>query len=77
LTATRKALLLPIDYNIGHLLTRVDLGYVSDVVQLESLTQMAYTETDDQQLFITIAHKAIGLIAIRLRTFRKISISVI
>ncbi|CAF3021047.1 unnamed protein product [Rotaria sp. Silwood2] len=68
ITAARKAILLLIDYNLHRLLERFDLGYVSEIVTFEPLTQLAYTETNEQQLFVTIAHKAVGLITVRLLT---------
>jgi hypothetical protein len=69
ITVDRKALLLLIDYNRQTLLARFDLGLVTEIDPLEPLTQLAYIQTDDQQLFVTIAHKALGLIAVRLCMF--------
>jgi hypothetical protein len=69
ITVTRKALLLLIDYNRQTLLARFDLGYAAEIATLDPLTQLAYTETDDQQLFVTIAHKAVGLVTVRLCMF--------
>ncbi|CAF3681555.1 unnamed protein product [Rotaria socialis] len=71
ITGTRQALLLLIDYNNQKLLARFNLGYIIDISKLEPLTQLAYTETDDQQLFVTIAHKTIGLATVRLVTLNK------
>jgi hypothetical protein len=71
ITASRKAVLLLIDYNRRSLLARLDLGYVSETARIDPLTQLAYMEIDDQQLIVTIAHQAIGLIAVRLCMFEK------
>ncbi|CAF0827108.1 unnamed protein product [Rotaria sordida] len=68
ITATRKAVLLLVDYSRHQLLGRFDLGYVSQIATFEPLTQLAYTETNDQQLFVTIAHKAVGLVTVQLLT---------
>jgi hypothetical protein len=65
-TSSRKAVLLLIDYNLRKLLSRFDLGNVREMVSLESLTQLTYTQIDDQHFFITIAHPAVGLVTIRL-----------
>ncbi|CAF4332504.1 unnamed protein product, partial [Adineta steineri] len=68
ITVTRKAILLLIDFNHRNLLARLDLGYVPESTILEPLTQLAYTAIDEKQYFVTIAHKTIGLIAVRLLT---------
>jgi hypothetical protein len=65
-TAAHKALLLLIDYNRHTLLARLDLGYASEITTVDPLTQLAYTEVDERQFFVTIAHKAVGLITVRL-----------
>ncbi|CAF0733072.1 unnamed protein product [Adineta steineri] len=49
-------------------ITRLDLGYVPESTILEPLTQLAYTAIDEKQYLVTIAHKTIGLIAVRLLT---------
>jgi hypothetical protein len=77
ITAARKALLLLIDYDRHTLLASLDLGYVSEIAIHEPLTQLAYTETDEQQFFVTIAHKAVGLIAVQLCMFNKKSIFIL
>ncbi|CAF1073696.1 unnamed protein product [Adineta steineri] len=68
ITATHKAILLLIDFNHRNLLARLDLGYVPESTTLEPLTQLAYTAIDEKQYLVTIAHKTIGLIAVRLLT---------
>jgi hypothetical protein len=71
-TSLRKAVLLLIDYNSHKLLARSDLGYVRETAAIfEPLTQLTYTQTDDQHLFVTIAHPAVGLITVRLCKFEK------
>ena len=69
ITAARKALLLLTDYSRHTLLARLDLGYASEITMLDPLTQLAYTEVDERQFFVTIAHKAVGLITVRLCMF--------
>lgn len=68
ITATRKAVLLLLDYNQRKLLGRVDLGYISNITDIGSLTQVAYTKIDNQHVFVTIAHKAVGLVTVQLGT---------
>jgi hypothetical protein len=75
-TALRKAVLLLIDYNSHNLLARFDLGNVLEIATFEPLTQLTYTEADDQHLFVTIAHQAVGLITVPLCKFEKKSICI-
>lgn len=67
LTAAHKAVLLLIDYTYPRLIGRFELDYVPDISTLEPLTQLAYTKTEDQHIFVTIAHEAVGLITVQLR----------
>jgi hypothetical protein len=68
-TSSRKAVLLLIDYNLDKVIARFDLGNVREMPTLEPLTQLTYTQTDDQHIFVTIAHQAVGLVTIRLCKF--------
>lgn len=70
-TSLRKAVLLLIDYNSRNLVARFDLGDVRQFATFEPITQLSYTETDDQQLFVTISHRAVGLITVQLGKFEK------
>jgi len=70
-TSLHKAVLLLIDYNSRNLVARFDLGDVREFATFEPLTQLSYTKTDDQQLFVTISHQAVGLITVRLGKFEK------
>jgi hypothetical protein len=70
-TSVRKAVLLLIDYKLHKLIARFDLGNIRDMVTLEPLTQLTYTQIDDQHFFVTIAHRAVGLVTIRLCKFKK------
>lgn len=65
-TSQRKAVLLLIDYNDQSLLARFDLGILPDSAMFEPLTQLTYTQSDDQQLFVTIAHSAVGVVTVQL-----------
>lgn len=71
-TSSRKAVLLLIDYNNHQLVARFDLGDVRETITFEPLTQLAYTETDDQRHFVTIAHQAVGVVTVRLGKLIKI-----
>jgi hypothetical protein len=76
-TSLRRAVLLLIDYNLRNLLARFDLGNVREMATFEPLTQLTYTEIDDQQLFVTIAHQAVGLVTVRLCKFKKKSVVIL
>lgn len=67
ITASRKAVLLLVDYQRRILLARRLLGYVPSTAVDSSLTQLAYTRIDDTQAFVTIAHPSIGVMAVRLQ----------
>lgn len=69
ITSSHQAVLLLIDYNLPKVLSRFDLGNVRESANLESLTQLVYTQIDDQHTFITIAHQAVGLSTIQLGKF--------
>ncbi|UJR34203.1 hypothetical protein I4U23_021609 [Adineta vaga] len=64
--ASEKVVLLLIDYNRRSLVSRLDLGHVSEGTSIEPLTQLAYTQINEELFFVTIAHKAIGIIGVRL-----------
>jgi hypothetical protein len=44
---------------------------VREFATFEPITQLSYTETDDKQLFVTISHRAVGLITVQLGKFEK------
>lgn len=68
-TSSRKVVLLLLDYHLHKLLARFDLGNVREGASLEPLSQLIYTQTDNQHYFLTIAHQAIGLATIQLGKF--------
>lgn len=68
-TSSHQAILLLIDYNLHKLVSRFNLGNIREGANLEPLTQLVYTQIDDQHTFITIAHQAIGLSTIQLGEF--------
>ena len=66
-TASRRAVLFLIDYLQHQVIDSLDLGSVEEIPVGETLTQLTFTQTDDddEQTFLVVAHRSVGLISLR------------
>ena len=63
-TSRRTAVLLLIDYARQSLLASVDLGSTSEVRPSDTLTQLTFTQNDNGDSFLIVAHPAVGLVSV-------------
>ena len=63
-TSRRTAVLLLIDYARQSLLASVDLGSTSEVCPSDTLTQLKFTQNDNGDSFLIVAHPAVGLVSV-------------
>ena len=67
-TARRTAVLLLIDYARQSLIDNLDLGSTAEFPSTDTLTQLTYTQDDNEQSFVIVGHPAVGLVSVRLVT---------
>ena len=68
-TTDSRVVLLLLDFIRPHLLASLPIDSLSEISPSDPLTQLTYTNIDDQQIFVTMAHKSVGVATIRLGSF--------
>jgi hypothetical protein len=70
-TTNGRVALLLLDFIRPSLLASLSIDSLSEISPSDPLTQLTYTNIDDQQSFVTMAHKSVGVATVRLGSFEQ------
>ena len=70
-TTKTRAVLLLLDFIHPSLLASLSIDSLSEISASDPLSQLTYTNVDDEHIFVTMAHKSVGVTTVRLGSFEQ------